>query len=94
VNCPHLPPAHPGCAALVDPLHPGTGSGDANPIGSLAVEIRVTEPAGSGAQVKGPRGQRKEAARAGRHILDEEALGLLETCLRDPDEKHGHVTWP
>ena len=41
------------------------------------------------AQVKGPRGQRKEAARAGRHITDEEALGLLETCLRDPDEKHG-----
>ena len=41
------------------------------------------------AQVKGPRGQRKEAARAGRHLKDEEALGLLETCLQDPDEKHG-----
>jgi site-specific recombinase XerD len=41
------------------------------------------------AHVKGPRGQRKEAARAGRHLTDEEALSLLETCLRDPDEKHG-----
>jgi len=41
------------------------------------------------AQVKGPRGQRKEAARAGRHLTDEEALSLLEICLRDPDEKHG-----
>jgi site-specific recombinase XerD len=41
------------------------------------------------AQVKGARGQRKEAAQAGRNLSDEEALSLLETCLRDPDEKHG-----
>jgi site-specific recombinase XerC len=39
------------------------------------------------AQVKWPREQRKEAARASRHQKDEEAKGLQETYLQDPDEQ-------
>ncbi len=38
---------------------------------------------------RGPRGQRKEAAQAGRHIEDEEAVALLDACLRDLDELRG-----
>ena len=46
------------------------------------------------AQVKGPRGQRKEAARAGRHISDEEALASSRLACGTRTKSKGHVTWP